>query len=204
MIRSTPQNPYSPMDVERSDSVFYDGYWQNEDYFKQVRNRVLEVFQFPDIQNPLNRQLAEKIVSVNSVSCHVRRGDYLKNMNMCMCTPEYYERAINKIKQLTAPKLFCIFSDDIEWCKQQIGPLCQGVEVVYVDWNKGENSYRDMQLMSLCKHNIIANSSFSWWGAWLNPNPKQIVISPNRWMSEDIVNEPICKSWIRIHNTQMK
>ena len=73
-------------------------------------------------------------------------------------------------------------------------------EVVFVDWNRKENSFRDMQLMSLCKHNIIANSSFSWWGAWLNQNESKVVIAPSVWMNKPIVNDPICENWIRINS----
>ena len=76
--------------------------------------------------------------------------------------------------------------------------------MIYVDWNKGQESFRDMQLMSLCKHNIIANSSFSWWGAWLNQNKDKVVMAPKDWMNKRVANDPICKDWIRIERGMMK
>ena len=91
-----------------------------------------------------------------------------------------------------------MFSDDINWCKNHLSQLWEGKKVVYVDWNKGKESFRDMQLMSLCKHNIIANSSFSWWGAWLNQNEKKIVIAPEKWMNKNLINDPICNDWMRV------
>ena len=94
--------------------------------------------------------------------------------------------------------MYCIFSDDIEWCKENLKFLIGDKEVVFVDWNKGQESFRDMQLMSLCHYNIIANSSFSWWGAWLNNNDGKVVVAPERWMNKPLVNDPICDNWKRI------
>lgn len=198
MTRGTSQITFNEDEVLRKDSVFYDGYWQNEGNFKHIRQQVLEAFQFPKMKDELNINLVKMLQQTNSVSCHVRRGDYLKDPNMCICTSDYYVHAVAKMKELVNPDLYCIFSDDIEWCKENLSALCKGKKMVYVDWNKGQNSFRDMQLMSLCKHNIIANSSFSWWGAWLNNNPDKIVISPNTWMNKRVINDPICKSWLRI------
>lgn len=198
MTSGTTQIPFCSEEVTRKDSVFYDGYWQNEGNFKHIRQQILDVFTFPKMENPQNLKLAETLQKTNSVSCHVRRGDYLKAPNMCVCTPDYYVHAISKMNELVNPDLFCIFSDDIEWCKENLSALCKGKKIVYVEWNKGKDSFRDMQLMSLCKHNIIANSSFSWWGAWLNQNKGKVVISPERWMKVDIKNTPICTDWVKI------
>ena len=95
-------------------------------------------------------------------------------------------------------ELLCIFSDDLDWCREHIGGKIDDLEVVYVDWNKGVDSFRDMQLMTLCKHNIIANSSFSWWGAWLGQQKGKVVIAPSKWVREPIVNNPICDNWIKL------
>ncbi len=198
MALQTFNTPFDKKVVERTDSVFYDGYWQDERYFKDIRKQVLEVFSFPSIVGSKNEDLVRKITSRRSVSCHVRRGDYLKNPHFCVCTPEYYTHAIKRMNDMVNPEMYCVFSDDTEWCKENLASLFEGKEVVYVDWNKGEESYRDMQLMSLCKHNIIANSSFSWWGAWLNQNMEKVVVTPEKWMNVEIVNDPICDSWIRI------
>lgn len=95
------------------------------------------------------------------------------------------------------PQLYCIFSNDIGWCESNLPDLLPGKEIIYVDWNKGAESYVDMQLMSLCRHHIIANSSFSWWGAWLNRNPQKIVASPQKWLN--IKSEsPIPSNWIKL------
>lgn len=95
------------------------------------------------------------------------------------------------------PQLYCIFSNDIDWCESNLGDLLSGKEVIYVDWNKGADSYVDMQLMGMCRHNIIANSSFSWWGAWLNRNPQKVVVSPNKWLNIES-ESPIPRSWIKV------
>ena len=104
------------------------------------------------------------------------------------------------MNQRVNPDLYVVFSDDIPWCRENLMGLIGNREVVFVDWNRKENSFRDMQLMSLCKHNIIANSSFSWWGAWLNQNESKVVIAPSVWMNKPIVNDPICENWIRINS----
>lgn len=199
MTRGAINIPFDFTQVTREDSAYYDGYWQNEKNFEHIRSKVLEAYTFPEYTDERNVVLANRLLSKNSVSCHIRRGDYLKEPNMCVCTPNYYTRAITEMNERVAPDLYCVFSDDIQWCKENIQELLGGdKEIIFVDWNKGENSYCDMQLMSLCKHNIIANSSFSWWGAWLNQNSDKVIMAPEKWMVMDIANDPICKSWIRI------
>lgn len=198
MIYETLRFPFDRNDVLRSDSIFYDGYWQYEEYFKDIRTEIIEKFQFPKFVDENNSGLAKKLLACNSVACHIRRGDYLKNPMMCVCTLEYYIRAIEKMHNLIEPDLYCVFSDDPEWCKKNLSAQFDGKNVVFVNWNKDMESYRDMQLMSLCKHNIIANSSFSWWGAWLNQNENKIVMSPEKWLNKSLAKEPICDSWIKI------
>lgn len=184
--------------VAREDSCYYEGYWQNEGNFKKIRKKILETYTFPEFTGENNLQLSERLKTANAVSCHVRRGDYLKQPDMCVCTPKYYEQAITKMKEIVNPDLYVIFSDDIQWCKENLTELIGDCDVVFVDWNNGEQSFRDIQLMTLCKHNIIANSSFSWWAAWLNQNDDKVVVAPERFATFEIKNDPICESWVRV------
>ncbi|MCM1138940.1 MAG: alpha-1,2-fucosyltransferase [Muribaculum sp.] len=177
-----------------------EGYWQTEKYFSDWRDEILDAFRFPKFASESeNQMLAKEIACSNAVSVHVRRGDYLKISNTSgICTEGYYNKAIKLIIDKCNPEMFVFFSDDIDWCKEHFKDLAEGHKVVFVDWNKGEESYRDMQLMSLCSHNIIANSSFSWWGAWLNNNPDKVVITPSRWMNGPGWPDIIPDAWIKI------
>lgn len=198
MTSGTTQVVFNYSEVTRADSVFYDGYWQNEGFFKYIREDVLASFSFPSFSDERNIKLAEKLSDRKSVSIHIRRGDYLKDPIWYVCTPEYYKRALDYIKSKDNVDFLCIFSDDIQWCKENLKEMAGYIDIAFVDWNKGQQSFRDMQLMTYCKHNIIANSSFSWWGAWLGQRKNKIVVSPKVWCNKPVVNDPICESWIRI------
>lgn len=168
--------------IDRDITLF--GYFQNENYFKSISGNLREDFRFI---NPLlgeNADIANKIGSTASVSIHIRRGDYLNpNVNLSLLNIEYYRRAISYIQEKITDPVFYIFSDDINWVKENLD-LSQSPHT-FIDWNTGNRSFLDMQLMSLCQHNIIANSSFSWWGAWLNCNPDKIVIAPDTWYKNE-------------------
>lgn len=196
MTSGTTQIPFSYDEVTRRGDVFYDGYWQNENNFKPIRDVVLKAYTFPEFEDERDLALARKLKGARAASCHIRRGDYLTDAVYGVCSDKYYENAIAELNRTKNPELYCVFSDDIEWCKQNF--VAKGREVVFVDWNKGANSYRDMLLMSLCRYNIIANSSFSWWGAWLNNHEDKVVLSPEMWMNKPMKNDPICDSWKRI------
>ena len=199
MTRGALDIPFDYNQVLRDDSVYYDGYWQNEGFFVANRDAILAAYSFSGISDELNSRLLEQLDNEVSVSCHIRRGDYLNEPEMCVCTPDYYVRAILEMNDRVKPTLYCIFSDDIPWCREHLDELgLSGLKVVFVDWNKGENSFRDMQLMSRCNHNIIANSSFSWWGAWLGNRKGRVVMAPKTWARGNVVNDPICVNWIRI------
>jgi hypothetical protein len=185
--------------LSRPDYTYYDGYWQNEKYFVDYAEDVRKTFTFPSFDED-NHHVAAFLQSEESVSIHVRRGDYLGiGAYSGICTIDYYREAILEIKrQCSSVSLFCIFSDDVDWCTRHLSPLMGQTPFKIVDWNKDKNSFRDMQLMSCCKHNIIANSSFSWWGAWLNSNPNKIVIAPRKWSNKSNCISPACTSWIKL------
>ena len=183
----------------RSDTYLY-GYWQSEKYFKSIESTIRTDFQFIHALDSTNAVLAREMKDTTSVSIHIRRGDYLSDHRttkiMHVCDLDYYQRAINYIGSRIRDPIFYIFSDDMLWVKRQ---LSIPGDVKFVEHNLGKESYRDMQLMSLCKHNIIANSSFSWWGAWLNTNSDKLVVAPTRWFvnnNSDIDLIPDC--WARL------
>lgn len=177
---------------------YFDGYWQHEEYFKNIKKTIYQTFQFPDPQET-NKEVIELVDSQNSVSLHVRRGDYIDHpFFRDICDINYYRHAIEFLEKNIRPQVYCIFSNDIEWCRSNIELLLSGKRVIYVNWNRGKDSFIDMQIMSHCNHNIIANSSFSWWGAWLNRNVNKVVISPSKWMNKQLALDPIPSDWIRL------
>ena len=149
---------------------------------------------------PEEARLAEQIkADTLAVSLHVRRGDYLKPKFWenagCLCGVPYYRRAIAEIRRRTGEAHFYVFSDDPEWCRANL-PLDE--TAVFVDWNKKADSWQDMMLMSLCRHNIICNSTFSWWGAWLNNNPGKTVLAPDRWFVSAPTPHINSPSWVTV------
>lgn len=182
-----------------SSDKFYDGYWQSYQYFDSCRDVILKEFTFPKIsmEDKLNFELNERLKNEeNSVGIHIRRGDYLKNWKYRgLCGIDYYQKAIAYIlEHIKSPKFF-LFSDDIDWVKENISPLLKGYDVTFVNWNHSINSYKDMQLMAMCKNLIIANSSFSWWAAYLNQN-NPIVVAPEKWINSFMDFRIQYKDWI--------
>jgi len=185
----------------RTASCYLDGYFQNPAYFESIRNVLLAEFKFPEVPDNLN-YLASKISECkNAVSIHVRRGDYLKpviNNVHGVLSSKYYNSATDHIKLKIANPVYFIFSDDAEWCNANL-PFIYGEKYVV---SLQHDDWIDMYLMSLCKHHIIANSSFSWWGAWLGQNSDKIVLAPESWYVDKEVNARfkhiIPDNWIRL------
>ena len=197
---------------EKEDSVFdrevfkqrdvsFGGYWQSEKYFTDIEKDLRKDFVF-DAEDTALKKFADTLIAMKgSVSIHVRRGDYYTtNANADLygniCTVDYYERAVSYMTCKLHNPHFIVFSDDLVWAKDN---LCIPDAVfvspdmfhVYRDWY-------DMFLMSCCKHNIIANSSFSWWGAWLNKNPGKIVVAPSKWLNDKTTPDIWCDGWVKV------
>lgn len=176
--------------------TIYDGYWQSEKYFKDIANKVRNTYRFrEELLNEKSKHLLSIISNKESVSVHIRRGDYMNlTDHLGLCDFDYYHRAIEHIKRHVDKPKFIFFSDDISWVKENLAEE----DAVYVDWNQREDSWQDMYLMTQCKHNIVANSSFSWWGAWLNNNPDKIVIAPQKWFNYSSNYDILPYEWITL------
>ena len=169
-------------------NIYLEGYWQTEKYFSHIKDELLKDF---SLKTPLSKKNLDILedAGTETASIHIRRGDYLKTQTLNVCSKDYYLNAIKLLFSKANPKSILVFSDDIPWCKSDLKLEeyldsileIKDVKVYYIDWNTGKDSYQDMQLMSKCKYHIIANSSFSWWGAYLDPNPEKIVIAPSVW-----------------------
>ena len=168
------------------------GYWQDERYFKDVDKKVKEAFRFRNIDER-NLAIAQEMREVNSVSLHVRRGDYAA-FGMNLMGIEYYQRAIDYINSKVNEPVFYIFSDDVTVASAIADKM--GIKYKMITHNSGPDSYKDMYLMSQCKHNITANSSFSWWGAWLNDRHGKIVVSPKHWNEKNSKIHPQVTGWV--------
>lgn len=155
-----------------------------------LRKKILEAFNFPELEEENNIKIKKLMDQTESVSVHIRKGDYI-NSEMINLDIKYYESAKKKIEEkIKNPKYF-LFSDDKENMREYLN-LFQ--DAVLVDGNTGKNSFRDMQLMSFCKHNIIANSTFSFWGAYLNKNTQKVVIAPDK-AKHDFRHAFACQDW---------
>jgi len=183
------------------DNSYLDGYWGSEKYFSDIDDIIRKEFTLKNKPDKTNSELIRHIKNCNSISIHVRHSDYVTDQKTHdfhgVCELSYYIKAISLITKKIADAHYFIFSDDQKWCKAN---LRLEYPTVYVSHNLGKKDYEDMRLMSNCKHCIIANSSFSWWGAWLNKNPNKIIIAPNRWFMKETINakDLIPKSWIKI------
>jgi hypothetical protein len=178
--------------------VYLAGYWQSERYFHEVGDILRTEFCPSDSLEPHTAQIAADIQAVNAVSVHVRRGDYVINERtnrlFGTCSLDYYRRAAEFVAERVDSPHFFVFSDEPQWARTH---LRFEFPTTYVIGNSG---FRDLQLMSRCRHHIIANSSFSWWGAWLNASPDKIVVAPRAWFNELQHNtqDLIPEAWVRM------
>lgn len=184
-----------------NDDLYIEGYWQSEKYFIDIKDIILGEFILKKPAAGKNLEHLKTINKTESVSLHIRRGDYINNEKTKSLhgidLKLYYENAVNLIKKSMKNPYFFIFSDEPDWVRENFrGEF----KFTVVDCNTGRTGYEDMRLMSACKHNIIANSSFSWWGAWLNQNPEKIVTAPKNWFTDKSIDttDLIPENWIRL------
>ena len=195
--------PFDETVLALADNTFFEfGYWQTEKYFKDIKHILQQELTLKDNLSTQSNEVALRIQNTpNTVCLHVRRGDYvsnpLTNSVHGTCSLQYYQKALQLIEQKYPELNLFVFSDDPEW-------TCANIQsnhpMVFVNHNGAETAYEDLHLMSLCQHNIIANSSFSWWGAWLNQNPEKIVCYPNPWFrSEELDTCDLCPdNWHKV------
>ena len=192
-IWKEPSFLYTPISYKFEKNLYLEGHFQSEKYFKHNKEKILSFFKCPAKTKKYILSKYSKYLNEENVSIHIRRGDYLvASDHHPSCTVEYYRESINKYFDST--KYILVFSDDIPWTKT----VFKGDKYIFIE---NEEDYVDMYLMSMCKNNIIANSTFSWWGAWLNTNPDKIVIAPKIWFgpaNQSDTTDLIPKEWIRI------
>ncbi len=189
--------------LRRGNNYYLKGYWQSERYFADIAPIICDEFRFLEpLQGEYFIQMRQNIMETNSVSLHFRRGDYVTNAkaNACFgtCPIEYYQKAVKIISSsIPDPRLF-IFSDDITWVKNNFSTR---LPTIFID-QKDEMLHSDFRLMKLCRHNIIANSSYSWWAAWLNENPSKTIIAPQQWSKDKQLQHRsatmIPRNWMRV------
>ena len=222
----TPKTHYIDTVFKYTDALLTDthdryleGYWQTEKYFLPIEGQIRNLFTF---RLPLSKKSAElKAAVIDGIkkpsedgtsssnicaSIHVRRGDFLSTKSLHVCTTTYYNNAITYIQKNHPVSAFYVFSDDIAWCREHLN-FC-GIKTFFTDWNTGTDSWQDMALMSLCRYNIISNSSFSWWAAWLNNNADKLIIAPSVWNRRELeykdsyykydYSDIVPESWIRL------
>jgi hypothetical protein len=177
------------------DNIYLKGYFGHEKFFKSIRQEIIKEFELKEEHKEKINPLLKKIKSENSVAIHVRRGD-LVTLDAMLMPVDYYKKAIEMIRQKVSNPIFYLFSDEPEWCKEN---LKLGVTLHIV---KGNASYEDLELMKNCKHQILANSAMSWWAGYLNNNPRKIVIAPKQFTHwEDHIEkmqDVLPKDWIKI------
>ena len=181
--------------------VYYKGFYQKLIYLEGYEEQIRRVFTFDMTKvNEQSRTMAEQMDNdPQAVSLHVRRGDYLKKKYFasvgCVCQLPYYQRTLKQMSSLVDEPHYYVFSDDMPWVKENL-PL---ENVTYINWNQGEDSWQDLMLMTHCRHHIISNSTFSWWGAWLGGNKDGKVVCPDHWYASDRGQVPLYPtSWVRV------
>lgn len=181
--------------------AYFSGYWQSEKYFKPIADILRREFSLADAPCPHVAELARGASDRRTVSLHVRRGDYIRNPSTHafhgVCSPAYYAAAVSLIAAKAPDSRFLVFSDEPDWARKN---LRLDWPVSVVEHRPGCSPHDEMWLMSRCSHHVIANSSFSWWGAWLCEEARKTVVAPKAWFSDPSLDtaDLVPESWIRI------
>jgi hypothetical protein len=201
LLYMEPAFPYNPAFWNLGAERFLFGYFQSEKYFKEYDSLIRNDFKYQYDPSLYDKEVLETIQNPGSTAIQFRRGDYIKNeatnCSIGVCSMDYYEQAVAYLKSKLKEHKLLVFSDDIEWCRQNV----KFDQAVFVE-RRGGTPLDDMSVAIQCKNIILANSTFSWWCAWLNPNPKKIVIAPQKWFKSEELNKNaydlIPDDWIRI------
>lgn len=187
--------------LEAAGDVYLSGYWQSEKYFATVATLIRREFSVKSEPDARNQEMAARIMNCNAVSLHVRRGDYVINPDTNrlhgVCEIDYYQSCVKELVKHVSQPHFFVFSDDPEWVRNN---LQLSYPATLIAHNGAAKDFEDLRLMSLCQHHIIANSSFSWWGAWLGRNPDKWVFAPRRWFRDAQIDtsDLIPAGWVRV------
>jgi hypothetical protein len=198
VFKESKISAYKPQLTEsRSKKIELEGYWQSEKYFSPIREILCKEFTPVKPGSAACLHFFDEIRSSQAVSIHVRRGDYVNDEKVkathYVCTPDYFEKAIHYINSRITDPTFFVFSDDVAWCKAN---LPSALPACYVT---GTLAHEDIYLMSNCMHHVISNSSFSWWGAWLNQFKDKIVVAPQNWkVNPEGTQDVVPERWIKI------
>lgn len=195
-----PQFGYDPLWSSLGKDLVIDGYFQSEKYFASIADVLTREFTPKDSLSAANNAIREQAQRTESVMIHVRRGDYVTDPKTLathgVCSPAYYDASIQYLRERLNEPQFFVFSNDMEWARQN---LDLGKNAIYVEGNQ-KSPEVDIHLMTQCSHHVVANSSFSWWGAWLNRDPGKLVIAPKHWFATDKINadELVPGGWMRL------
>ena len=184
-------------------NVYLEGYFQSERYFSKYRSEIIDLFKFTKEPSVQTQEAIDSISKQNTIAIHIRRGDYQTNKKIKsihgVLPLSYYKKALEHFDLSNHHILF--FSDDIDWVKNHFDFLTEN-QSTFVNWNTGDDSWQDLYLMSKCHNFIIANSSFSWWGAWLSTHKNKSVICPQTWFADkdrnSLTSDLIPTNWIRV------
>lgn len=200
-IRERKPYAYDLQIVQARGDVYLEGYWANEKYFTSIEAVIREEFTVTADPEGENLATARAIQGVASVCLHVRRGDYATDAETRsfhgLAPLEYYAEAVTRLTASVRDPHFFVFSDDPDWVRQH---LRLEYPTTYVTHNKADKSHEDLRLMALCRHHIIANSSFSWWGAWLGKHPGHMVFAPAKWLNRPEIDtsDATPAHWVRL------